>query len=85
MLETGAPPFYWLLVPHFSPQAKGVEMPEYLIVGVYADNGYQRFAEAVEAVNPEQAERVMRAAIRDREPSGDLVIAGVLQDGRVVA
>jgi hypothetical protein len=60
-------------------------MPEFLVVGVYADADYQRFADTFTAHTAAEAER---AAIKAAdEEGGDLVVAAVFnktKDGLVL-
>lgn len=58
-------------------------MTEYLVIGLYADN-HQRFADTYRARTAEGAERQALAAAHERG-EGDLIVAGVLHRGVVVA
>lgn len=49
------------------------EPQTYTVIGVYADNGYQRFADTTEAYNAEQAEDDVVA-----RAEGDLIVAAVV-------
>ena len=52
----------------------GAVLKQYTVVGVYADNDYQRFADCVEAEDPQQAEYlVVNSAV------GELIVAGVFE------
>lgn len=47
-------------------------MPNYMVVGIYADNG-QRFASSYEAADADEAERLAH----DEAEGGDLEVAAV--------
>ena len=54
----------------------------YTVVGVYADNDYQRFAFHIEADSPEEAEKEMVDAATDA--GAEAIVAGVF-NGKLTA
>lgn len=59
-------------------------MKTYTVIGVYEDNGYQRWAEAFQAEDVDHAEE--QAKDSAESSGGELIIAGVcLGDVRMIA